>query len=142
MRLQSCKVHPLTPQASSKDFLNVDKLPFLKTKGPLSFCIFAAIRTSIAATLSGLTRSTLVLFRSAGSVHSVPSSSSHVISAASVRLALVSRMKQTKGPRAPSAFHTFRSSSSERIRLRARSVDLVRAMPLTIGGMEGLPKSR
>ena len=76
-----------------------------------------------AAGESGRTRSTLVLLRAAGSVQSAPSSSAQVKSAASVRRAPVRRMNRTRVPKGPAAAapQTARNSSSDRVRLRARS---------------------
>jgi hypothetical protein len=79
-------------------------------------------KTARASALSGRTKSTLVMFREAGNVHS-PLSSPRVIAAASVRRAALKGMNRTSRPKGPveasAARHTARNSSSVKVRSRA-----------------------
>src|SRR5207247_96335 len=76
VRRRSCRVHPLVPLALSSARFILLKPEIGRTPSALNTKVDEATGTSgrdIAASLSGLTKSTLALFLAAGSVQSLPS---------------------------------------------------------------------
>lgn len=127
-RRRSCSRQPVTPVAAVNRANGVVsesgwRPSLLKTNAPPSMR-GRLFKTSCAALLSGLTRSTATLFRRAGSVQSYSVISGHVISPPSARRAPVNSRKRTSAWNGCGVFsfgsvaaHILRISSSESTRV-------------------------